>query len=150
MTRRWRNLLKARDGMAAMEFAIAATALMMLTLGTIEFARLLWTQEALDATAIQTARCIGVLASSCTSGGSYSEDNTKTYAEQVATGWGITLTDADITPSDDETTGPCASGVTTLAQVSISYTFQSVVPGLLSMLAGGEALTSQACFAKQS
>ena len=42
MTRRWHTLLAARDGVAAMEFAITATALMMLTLGTIEFGRLLW------------------------------------------------------------------------------------------------------------
>jgi Flp pilus assembly protein TadG len=100
MTRRWRNLLAARDGMVAMEFAIAASALMMLTLGTIEFGRLLWTQEALNATAIQTARCIGVLSSSCASAGAYSSANTKTYAETAASGWGVTLTDGDITPTN--------------------------------------------------
>jgi len=146
MTRRWRKLLTARDGVVAMEFAITATSLMMLTLGTIEFARLLWTQEALDATAIQTARCIGVLSSSCASAGAYSSSDTKTYAEQVSSGWGITLTDGDITPTASVASGTCQGD----AQVSITYTFQSVVPGLLTMLSGGAALTSQACFPNQT
>jgi Flp pilus assembly protein TadG len=146
MTGRWHNLLAARDGVAAMEFAITATALMMLTLGTIEFGRLLWTQEALNATAIQTARCIGVLASSCAASGTYSAANTKSYAETAAGGWGVTLTDSDITPSNSEGSGTCTGD----AQVSITYTFDSVVPGLLTMLAGGAALTAQACFPNQT
>jgi Flp pilus assembly protein TadG len=146
MTRRRRHLLTARDGVVAMEFAIAASALMMLTLGTIEFGRLMWTQEALNATAIQAARCIGVLSSSCASGGAYSADNTKSYAQTVARGWGVTLTAADITATNNQASGACTGD----AQVSIAYTFQSVVPGLLTMLSGGEALTAQACFANQA
>jgi Flp pilus assembly protein TadG len=146
MTRPWRNLLAARDGVVAMEFAVIASALMMLTLGTVEFGRLLWTQEALNATAIQTARCIGVLSSSCASGGAYNATNTTSYAETVASGWGVTLTDADITPTNNQGSGACLGD----AQVSISYTFQSVVPGLLTMLAGGAALTAQACFPNQT
>jgi Flp pilus assembly protein TadG len=145
MTRRSCNLLAARDATVAMEFAITASALMMLTLGTIEFGRLLWTQEALNATAIQAARCIGVRSSSCASGGAYNASDTTTYAETVASGWGVTLTSADITATNNSGTSPCVGD----AQVSISYTFDSVVPGLLTMLAGGEALTAQACFANQ-
>src|SRR5271156_5723092 len=125
MTRRSRKLLAARDAVVAMEFAIVASALMLLTLGTIEFGRLLWTQEALDATAIQTARCIGVRSSSCASGGAYSSTSTTHYAKQVSSGWGITLTDANITPTASGASGTCLGD----AQVSISYTFQSVVPG---------------------
>ena len=150
MIRRWRHLLTDRDGVVAMEFAISASALMLLTLGTIEFGRLLWTQEALNATAIQTARCIGVLASSCASGGAYSATNTTSYAETVASGWGITLAASDITATNDQTSGACAGTAQgTFAQVSIAYTFQSVVPGLLTMLSNGENLTAQACFANQ-
>jgi len=146
MTRRWHNLLVTRDGAVAMEFAITATALMMLTLGTIEFGRLLWTQEALNATAIQTARCIGVLSSSCASAGAYSSANATSYAETTASGWGVTLTAADITPSNSGASSACSGD----AEVSITYTFDSVVPGLLTMLAGGAALTAQACFPNQT
>jgi Flp pilus assembly protein TadG len=146
MTRRWHNLRAARDGAVAMEFAITATALMMLTLGTIEFGRLLWTQEALNATAIQTARCIGVLSISCASAGAYSSANTTSYAETTASGWGVTLTAGDVTASTSGASSACSGD----AEVSISYTFDSVVPGLLTMLAGGAALTAQACFPNQT
>ncbi len=115
---------------------------MMLTLGTVEFGRLLWTQEAIEATAIQTVRCIGMLSSSCASGGSYSSTNATTYAETVATGWGVTLTAADLTLTANEASDTC----TGLSQISITYTFDTVVPGLLTMLAGGSTLTAQACF----
>ncbi len=143
--RRWRTLLAARDGVVAIEFAIICSGLMMLTLGTIEFGRLLWTQEAIEATAIQTVRCIGMLSSSCASGGAYSSTNATSYAETVATGWGVTLTAADLTLSANEASGTC----TGLSQVSITYTFDTVVPGLLTMLAGGSTLTAQACFPNQ-
>jgi len=146
MKRRWHKLLTARDGVVAMEFALISTALMLLTLGTVEFARLLWTQEALDATAIQAARCIGMLSGSCASAGAYSSTNATSYAEQVASGWGVTLSSSNLAMSANEGSGACAG----LSQVSISYTFVTVVPGLLSMLSGGAALTAQACFPHQT
>jgi len=48
------------------------------------------------------------------------------------------------------TTGACSGLSQTVSQVSISYTFTTAVPGLLTMLSGGEALTAQACFPNQS
>ena len=145
MKRRWRKLLTARDGVVAMEFALIATPLMLLTLGTIEFSRLLWTQEALDGTAIQTVRCIGVLTGSCASAGAYSSSSAATYAEQVAAGWGVTITSSNLTMTTNEASGACAG----LSQVSISYTFSSVIPGLLAMLSS-QSLTAQACFPNQT
>lgn len=144
MKRRWLKLLTARQGVVAMEFAIIATPLMLLTLGTIEFARLLWTQEALDATAIQTARCIGTLSGSCASGGTYNSTNATSYAEGVSSGWGVTLADAAFTMTASQTTGAC----TGMSQVSITYTFATVVPGLLAMLSS-PSLTALACFPNQ-
>ena len=63
----------------------------------------------------------------------------------MASGWGVTLTAADITATNNSATSPCVGD----AQVSVSYTFETVVPGLLTMLSGGAALTAQACFANQ-
>jgi Flp pilus assembly protein TadG len=146
MRRRWRDLRAARRGVVAIEFAMVAVPLIMLTLGTVEFGRLMWTRQALEATAIQVARCVGVLASYCESGGAYSATDTTAYAEQVAGGWGVTLTSSAFTISSNEASGACAG----LSQVSISYTFQTVIPGLLFMLSGGEALTAQACFPNQT
>jgi Flp pilus assembly protein TadG len=146
MKRRWHTLLAAREGVVAMEFAVISGVLMLLTLGTIEISRLLWAQVALDATAIQTARCIGVLSSSCAASGVYSSTNATSYAQTVASGWGITLGNSALTLSSSEASGACAG----LSQVSINYTFVTVVPGLLSVLSGGSALTAQACFPNQT
>ena len=52
MRRRWRDLPAARQGGVAIEFAVVAVPLIMLTLGTVEFGRLMWTRQALTATAI--------------------------------------------------------------------------------------------------
>jgi Flp pilus assembly protein TadG len=145
MKRTWRNLLAAREGVAAIEFAIVALPLLTLTLGTLEFGRMMWTVEALQETTIQVARCVGLLASSCASGGAYSAANASTYAQQVAGGWGVTLPNAALTISSNEASGACSG----FSEVSISYTFQTVIPGLLSAL-HGDVLTAQACFPNQT
>jgi Flp pilus assembly protein TadG len=145
MKRPWRNLLAARRGVVSIEFAMIASALMMVTLGTVEFGRLMWTRQALEATAIEVARCVGVLATSCASGGTYNASDTLSYAEQVGSGWGVGLSSSAFTISSNVASGACAG----LSEVSISYTFHTVIPGLLSMLSGGEALTAQACFPNQ-
>jgi Flp pilus assembly protein TadG len=150
MTRRWSHLLTARRGVVALEFGFLVIPLLLLTFGTIEFGRLLWTRQAIEATAIEVARCVGLLSSSCASGGVYSATNTKNYAVQVANGWGVTLTSSNVTPTNNEGTGACSGYTPSVAQVSINYTFQSVVPGLLSVLSGGTALSAQACFPNQS
>ena len=150
MTRPWRDLPAERRGVVSIEFAMIASGLIMLTLGTVEFGRLLWTRQALEATAIQVARCVGVLATSCASGGTYNAADTLSYAEQVASGWGVTLSSSAFTISANVASGAC-SGLSTagLSQVTINYTFQTVIPGVLSMLSGGETLTAQACFPNQ-
>jgi Flp pilus assembly protein TadG len=143
--RSFSELFSARDGVAALEFALVALPFLMLSLGTIEFGRLMWTREALQTTAIQGARCMGVRAPACASGGVYNATNSKTYMQGVATGWGITLTAASITVNANSASGAC----TGLSEVSISYTFQTAVPGLLTMLSAGSSLTGHACFPNQ-
>jgi hypothetical protein len=39
---------------------------------------------------------------------------------------------------------------TNVAEVTLNYTFQTAVPGLLSFMSNGNALTGHACFSKQS
>ncbi|HEX3404901.1 MAG TPA: TadE/TadG family type IV pilus assembly protein [Acetobacteraceae bacterium] len=151
MTRRsFRALFADRRAGHAVEFGLIALPLMMLALGTIEFGRLIWTREALQMTATQGARCMGVLATSCSDAASTPPTNTISYIESVASGWGITLTSSNLTLTANATTGACSGLSQTVSQVSISYTFTTAVPGLLTMLSGGEALTAQACFPNQS
>jgi Flp pilus assembly protein TadG len=143
-----RELRRTRRAVAALEFALLSVPLMLLVFGVIEFGRLLWTQQALQMTASEAARCVGILANSCSSGGSYSSANTTSYIETVASSWGITLTSSNISPpvTRNSTNTACApsGGTPNVSEVTLTYTFQTMVPGLLTMLSSN-VLTGHAC-----
>ena len=61
----------------------------------------------------------------------------------VATGWGVNLTAANINLNS----GASCAGVANFSQVTITYTFQSVIP-LISPLVS-DPLTVNACFPNQ-
>jgi Flp pilus assembly protein TadG len=134
-----------RRGAAAVEFAAVLAPLMILIFGVFEYGRLLWTREALQATATAGARCMGMSSTSCASGGTYNSGNTDTYLESQATNWGITLTSTNITLNNNTT---CAgvSAANGFSSVTITYTFQSIVPSLITSLNTSPVLTSTACF----
>lgn len=111
MIRIFKELYRARRAVAALEFAIVSVPLMMLAFGTVEFGRLLWTMEALQMTATEGARCMGNLASSCASAGAYSSDDTTSYIESVASGWGVTLTDGNLTTLTRSSTSTACLGL---------------------------------------
>ena len=145
MRRRLGRLGAERGGAATVEFAFVLVPLLLLIFGVFEFGRLLWTRESLQETATAGARCMGLSATSCAAGGSYSSANTTTYIEGVASNWGVTLTAADIALNGNAT---CA-GVTApngFSSVTITYTFQSIAPDIVTTLAGGTTLTTTACF----
>jgi Flp pilus assembly protein TadG len=150
VTRRtWSAFGGDRSAVTALEFALLAVPLMILLFGTVEFGLLFWAKEALQMTAIEGARCIGVRAPSCASGGTYSQASATNYIESVASAWGISLTAADLTLTQSTTTGACSGLSASMSEVTINYTFQNAVPGLLTMLAGNNTLTGHACFPKQ-
>jgi Flp pilus assembly protein TadG len=136
---------RSHGGATAVEFAAVLGPLMILIFGVFEFGRLLWTREALQETATAGARCMGMSATSCASGGTYNSGDSDTYIEGLANSWGVTLTAANITLNSNTT---CAgvSAANGFSSVTITYTFQSVVPSLITALSGGTTLTSTACF----
>jgi Flp pilus assembly protein TadG len=143
------GLARDRRAVTAVEFAVVGVGLLTLIFGSIEFGRLLWVRQALQATAIQAARCIGVLATSCAAGGAYSEGKSQTYIIGLAGGWGVAVTAANLVLNPDASTGACSGKMSDVAEVTISYTFQSAVPALLPMLSS-KALTGRACFPRQA
>jgi Flp pilus assembly protein TadG len=140
------RLRRDRRAATALEFALIAVPFLALGLGSIEFGRLIWTREALQASAISGARCMGILESSCASAGAYSATGSTSYITSVANGWGITLPSSDLTLNAAAT---CA-GVAGFSQVSISYTFQTILPRLITALAHGVSLSASACFPNQA
>jgi Flp pilus assembly protein TadG len=128
-----------------LEYGLIAIPLMMLSLGILEFARLSWTREALQAVAADSARCMGVLQTACASAGAYSATNSATFVQQLAASWVITLPASAVTLNR---AASCA-GVSGFSQVTITYNFQTVLPLLLTSMADGIAITAQACFPNQ-
>lgn len=146
MNRARRRVLGSRRGAAALEFAIIGTALMLLSVGMLEYGRLSWTREALQSVAIEGARCMGVQAPSCATAGVYSSSVTTTFLTNEAAAIGIGLTAASFTLNRSATCGSIGG----FSQVSIAYSFQTAAPSLLPGLGSGFNLAAQACFPNQS
>lgn len=143
MIRSIRNLFRIRSGASAVEFALVAPVFLLMLFGMIEFARLFWTTHALHETAIATARCMGIPQMECEDGGVYSAESTVAFAKAKAAGW-FTLLDAAGIVLDRNAT---CHGVEGLSKVRIEHQFATVVPSLLTSLAGGTHLEAEACYA---
>jgi len=136
------SLSRARQGSTAVEFAICGLAMVLIVVGFAEFGRLVWTFEVLQEVASEGARCMGMAASSCASGGVYNAADTDTYLVGLANSRGVVLTAAAISLNNAANCG----GATGFSQVSISYEFTTVAPALLTSLVNGFKVPASACF----
>jgi Flp pilus assembly protein TadG len=127
-----------KRGVAAIEFAIVSVPLLLFMFGIIEFSRAFWAKEALQQTAVETARCmgLGLATNGCTStaGG-------QAYAVSVGNSWALTIPTSNVTI----TTGTTCGGVSGFVTVQITYTFHTVVPHLIAGLFN-DTLRASACF----
>jgi Flp pilus assembly protein TadG len=146
MKRRLTAFIASHDGTTALEFAFVAPLLLLFVLGTFEFGRLLWTREALQEAAATGARCMGVLQSSCATGGAYSAAKTTSYVQTLAAQWSVALPAADVALNQNATCG----GIAGFSQVSITFAFQTVAPGIIRALSGGLTFSTSACFPNQA
>jgi Flp pilus assembly protein TadG len=142
LIRRW---FLDRSGGAAVEFSAVILTMFTLLFGVTEFGWYMWTANALQQTAIQSARCMGVVATNCASGAAYSSTNTLSYVQSVASTYGVTVPTAGVTLSRAATCG----GASGFSQVTINYTFRTAVPNLITGLSS-VAMTEQACFPNQT
>jgi Flp pilus assembly protein TadG len=139
-----RSLGRSQNGATLVEFALVAPVFLALLFGALEFGLALWTQQALQETAIAGARCMALPQSGCaTAAYAYSSSNTTTYIQTVANQWGISLPSANIIQTN---TGTTQCGTSGFSQVSLTFTFQSVVPNLVQIPSGGIPLSATACF----
>jgi len=141
-TRLRTGLIRERRAATAVEFAICALAIVSIIIGFTEFGRLAWTFEVLQEAATEGARCMGLGANSCAASGAYSSTNTASYVVSVATARGVVITTSMVSLNNAATCG----GASGFSQVSISYKFTTVVPALLTALAGGFTVPATACF----
>jgi Flp pilus assembly protein TadG len=141
------RLLRAREGGTALEYGIVALPMMMLMFGVFEVSRLIFINQTLQQAATATARCIGVKSPYCTSNGTYDATATTAYLQT----W---LSDASLSASAPAltvaaTASTACSNVDGFSQVTLTYTFQTVVPALLGPWASGLSLNAEACFPNQ-
>jgi Flp pilus assembly protein TadG len=141
------SLGRSQNGATLVEFALVAPVFFALLFGTLEFGRALWTQQALQQTAIAGARCMALPQTNCaTATYAYSSANTVTYIRGVASQWGISLPSANITQNNVATCG----GANNFSQVEVTFAFESVVPYLTNIPTGGIPLSATACFPNNS
>jgi Flp pilus assembly protein TadG len=118
-------LARSRSGLAAVELAFVAPAMMMFIFGTMEMGRVLWLQNALDYSVVGAARCMSNSPSTC---GSASQAQSFA-ASQSGAGF-----DASVFTV---TTASCGHKVSATYQVALEIPFMNLSPA---------TLTSQACY----
>jgi Flp pilus assembly protein TadG len=121
-------------GTSAVEFALVGPVLLVFVLLLIEGGRMEWTQQALFEVATESARCMALATTSCNSTSAI-----QTYTRALAQARGISLANATITVSSNQT----CNSVTGMNEVAISLPYQ-VMGGLLP--AGPSTLQASACF----
>jgi Flp pilus assembly protein TadG len=144
MKRLLRIFISNNAGTTAVEFAFVVGPLILLVFGAVEFSRLMWAREALQSTAIAGARCMGVREAACAPAGTYSSTSTKTFIRDWALSLYISVPLANITVNNAAT----CSGSTGFSQVSISYTFNSIITPFLDAIDQTQ-LSASACFPNQ-
>lgn len=121
-------------GVAAVEFALLSPVFIGFMLLLVAGAGMEWTQQVLEETAQNTARCMSVDTVNC---GSISA--TQTYATTRASINGVLITSATVTPSTNQT----CNGVSGMNQVVISMPYQPMAGPLYT---GSITLTATACY----
>jgi Flp pilus assembly protein TadG len=124
---------RARDGNSAIEFAIVAPVFLALMLGTMEFARLFWTQSTLQQAVQAAARCASVNTTTCDNA-----TDTATYAANQM--YGLSISSSVFTATLNTT---CGSNTGNKVSASLAFTF--IAKGLIPS-GWNPTLTASSCF----
>ncbi len=129
-----RKFRRDHGGATAVEFALAAVALVLFVFGAEEMSRMLWTQQVLQSTATETARCLAIASVTCPDAGA--------YAVAAAAKRGLTdLQPANVAVSTNDA---CGSSMGIFTKVTITYAFTPVTPVNIPSPTGG--LSASGCF----
>ncbi len=118
------SFFQDRRGAAAVEFALIAAPFFLLILGTVEYGRLLYLHHAVEETAIDGARCAGVVEPGCSANGAYDLKAARRHIVSQASGKGLAITTDDITIDRSAT---CA-GVEGFSRVTVAYDLPTPLP----------------------
>jgi Flp pilus assembly protein TadG len=127
------RLWRGCDGTTAVEAAFVLPLLLLVLLGIVEFGRAIWIQTSLQYAVTAAARCAAVNSPTCT-------NNVPSYAASQV--YGLSIPSADFTYTSGASCGN--TGYVTGSQVTVNYTFTSVVGTLIPRLAS-VPLSATAC-----
>jgi Flp pilus assembly protein TadG len=129
-----------RAGTVAVEFALVGSALFLICFGVLDLGILLWTQEALQSAAAQTARCAALGASTCTNPQQFAVNivSAQTFAGVVTTGNVWVQSNATCT----STQGAVTAGKYTVVRISSSFWASGLLPPPLNLM----TLKASACY----
>jgi Flp pilus assembly protein TadG len=136
-----RRIMADRAGVAAVEFALVALAVLTFMFGMMEAARAYWDYQIIEEVAIEGARCMGILASGCASGGAYSSTAANSFIETLAQSRGLSLAATNLSLTRPTNCG----GTAGFSQVTITYTFTTVSPVMLHAFSS-IPLSTTACY----
>ena len=140
--RRLRGLAGARGGSTTIEFALSASALILVVVGILGVGLAFWTWQALEGAAIDTARCTAINASSCKTTAA-----AQSYAISAAATRGLAgMTTSEVTVTTGA--GVCGSNATlSVVSVVLTYNFTAVK---LPELGLPTSMSASACFPQVS
>ena len=129
------NFFRDRRGATAVEFALVLPVLIAMIVLVIEGSRLLWTQQALQEAASQTARCVAIGSDGCDT-----LEGAKLYGQRRAARMGIRVETGAISVS----TAQKCHDVVDMNKAVIDTPFNSPFGGLIPMFP--KRLDAEACF----
>ena len=125
-----------RRAVLSLEFALVTPVFLLLLIGIIEASLMLWTWQALDAVAIDTARCVAIGSTLCSS--------PQSYAVQQASVYGIaSMTSSEVTVVTGSKNCSAPSG-TTMVQASVALPFTTLTSFLAPLFPS--TLNATACY----
>lgn len=130
-----RRLLSDRRGVTAVEFALVAPVFMMFMFLIIDGARAVWTYQALQEVATNSARCAALGVTGCKTSG-----DVQSYAVARAAANGVKLTAGAVTLTNAAT----CSSVAGMTKVAISSAYQGASTKLLP--SSVTTLNTESCF----
>ena len=135
MTARLSSLARDKRGYMAVEFALISTALLTLSLGTLELAVLGWAESVLQDAAELTARCVALSSTLCPNPAQYGA----TLAQNALFNGAVASSEVAVTSATS-----CGAATGTYAVVTISAHHWSGT-SLVSSLSQ-TAIVAQACY----
>ncbi len=126
-----------RSGATALEFAIAAPVLLVLLFGCIEYARLIWTWQALQLAGDQTARCVAIGGTACATPSSYAIATANGFGAFGLTPDGVAVDNRPPAISNAAACSPPTGNTSVRVRLSLAFSspVTALVPGLAQTLA---------------